>query len=215
LIKRIAFLAVLLLASSVVNGWALQQIDRNGLHLYFPEKETQIAARLLENYPKIEAFLSSKHLKIHYPLHVILDEDLDLPEVRVTMFPHREIRIPLRAPGFMEDGYTESDPWSYFLFRGLCLQALFSIRDGIPSKLHTVFGEVVSPNIVLPEWILDGICALLYKLYRNQPLLDPVSAEIFHTSALPKMDLFSNHPELWPGSSFRLHPKARPRHYSH
>jgi hypothetical protein len=199
LIKRIAFLAVLLLASSVVNGWALQQIDRNGLHLYFPEKETQIAARLLENYPKIEAFLSSKHLKIHYPLHVILDEDLDLPEVRVTMFPHREIRIPLRAPGFMEDGYTESDPWSYFLFRGLCLQALFSIRDGIPSKLHTVFGEVVSPNIVLPEWILDGICALLYKLYRNQPLLDPVSAEIFHTSALPKMDLFSNHPELWPG----------------
>ncbi len=199
MIRRIALLALLLIASSAVNGWALQRVERNGLHLYFPGKENQIAARLLENYPKIVAFLSGKDLTIHYPLHVILDEDLDLPEVRVNMFPHREIRIPLRAPGIMEDGYTESDPWSYFLFRGLCLQAIFSIRDGIPSKVHRVFGEIISPNIVLPEWILDGICALLYKLYQNQTLLDPISAEIFHTSALPKMDLISNHPELWPG----------------
>ena len=190
---------MLLLASWTVNGWALQRVEKNGLHLYFPEKENQIAARLLENYPKIVAFLSSKNLKIHYPLHVILDEDLDLPEVRVNMFPHREIRIPLRAPGVMEDGYTESDPWSYFLFRGLCLQAIFSIREGIPAKVHTMFGEIISPNIVLPEWILDGICALLYKLYRNKALLDPISAEIFHTSVPPDMDLISNHPELWPG----------------
>lgn len=199
MVKRIVVFTMLLLASSAVSGWALQRVERNGLNLYFPEKEAQIAARLLENYPKIVAFLSSKNLTIHYPLHVILDEDLDLPEVRVKMFPHREIRIPLRAPGVMEDGYTESDPWSYFLFRGLCLQAIFSIRDGIPSKVHAMFGEIISPNIILPEWILDGICALLYKLYQNKPLLDPVSSEIFHTSALPKLDLISNHPELWPG----------------
>ena len=62
---------------------------------------------------------------------MVLDEELDLFEVRVNMIPHREIRIPLRAPGVMEDGYTESDPWTYFLFRGLCLQAIFSVRDGI------------------------------------------------------------------------------------
>ena len=199
LIKRIMLLGILSLTFSTVNGWALQQVEKNGLHLYFPEKEDQIAARLLESYQKITMFLSDKKLTIHYPLHVILDEDLDLPQVRVNMFPHREIRIPLRAPGVMEEGYTESDPWTYFLFKGLCLQAIFSIREGIPAKIHKVLGEIISPNIVLPEWILDGICALLYKLYRGKTLLDPVSAEIFHTTAPPDLDLISNHPELWPG----------------
>ncbi len=199
MIKRIVLLGMLMLVFSAVNGWALRQVEKDGLHLYFPEKEDQIAARLLENFQKIAAFLSSKNLTIHYPLHVVLDEDLDLPEVRVNMFPHREIRIPVRAPGVMEDGYTEPDPWTYFLFKGLCLQAMFSIRDGIPAKLHTAFGEIVSPNIVLPEWILDGISALLYKLYRDKTLLDPISAEIYRTTAPPDLDLISNHPELWPG----------------
>ena len=199
MIRRIVLLGMLLFIFLAVNGWALQWIEKDGLHLYFPEKEDQIAARLLENYQKIMDFLSGKHLTVHYPLHVFLDENLDLPKVRVNMFPHREIRIPLRAPGVMEDGYTESDPWSYFLFKGLCLQAIFSVREGIPAKLNKVLGEIISPNIVLPEWILDGICALLYKLYQNKNLLDPISAEIFRTTPPPDLDLISNHPELWPG----------------
>ena len=199
MIKRIVLLGILLLIFPAVSGWSLQLVEKNGLHLYFPEKEDQIAAQLLENYQKIIDFLSSQNLTIRYPLHVVLDENLDLPEVRVHMIPHREIRIPLRAPGVMEDGYTESDPWTYFLFRGLCLQAIFSVRDGIPAKVHTVLGEIISPNIILPEWILDGLCALLYKLYQDKTLLDPISIEIFHTTAPPDLDLISNHPELWPG----------------
>lgn len=199
MIRRIVLLGMLLITLLPVNGRALQQVEKDGLHLYFPEKEDQIAAQLLENYQKIVAFLSSKNLTVHYPLHVILDEDLDLPEVLVHMIPHREIRIPLRAPGVMEDGYTESDPWTYFLFRGLCLQAIFSVRDGIPAKVHRVLGEIISPNTILPEWILDGLCALLYRLYLDKTLLDPISAEIFRTTAPPDLDLISNHPELWPG----------------
>jgi hypothetical protein len=62
LIKRIALLGILLLAISTANGWALQRIEKDGLQLYYPEKENQIAARLLENYQKIVAFLSSKDL---------------------------------------------------------------------------------------------------------------------------------------------------------
>lgn len=199
LIKRILLLGMLLLTFPTANGWALQLVEKDGLHLYFPEKEDQVAAQLFENFQKIVAFLSNQHLTIHYPLHVVLDEELDLFEVRVNMIPHREIRIPLRAPGVMEDGYTESDPWTYFLFRGLCLQAIFSVRDGIPAKVHKVLGEIISPNIVLPEWILDGLCALLYKLYQDKTLLDPISAEIFGTTPPPDLDLVSNHPELWPG----------------
>ena len=206
LIIRTVLLGLLFLTLPVANGWALKQIEKDGLYLYFPESEEKIAKRLLENFPAIVAFLSNQNLNIRYPLHVVLDEDLDLPEVRVHMIPHREIRIPLRAPGVMENGYTEPDPWSYFLFRGLCLQAIFSIRDGIPAKLHKVFGEIVSPNIVLPEWILDGICALLHKLYQDKSLLDPLAAEIFRTSAPPDLDMICNHPEFWPGHyGFRIY----------
>ena len=86
------------------------------------------------------------------------------------------------------------------------MQAIFSIRGGIPAKLHKVFGEIVSPNIVLPEWMLDGVCALLYKLYQDKALLDPLAAEIFQTSAPPDLDMISNHPELWPGHyGFRIY----------
>lgn len=199
-------LGLLCFTFPAADGWALQQIEKDDLYLYFPESEDKIAKRLLENFPAIVTFLSNYDLKIRYPLHVVLDEYLDLPEVRVHMIPHREIRIPLRAPGVMENGYTESDPWSYFLFRGLCLQSIFSIRGGIPAKLHKVLGEIVSPNIVLPEWILDGVCALLYKLYQDKALLDPLAAEIFRTSAPPDLDLISNHPELWPGHyGFRIY----------
>ena len=77
MIKQIMLLGILLLAFSAANGWALQQVEKNGLYLYFPETEDQIAARLLENYQKILLFLSKKNLTIHYPLHVILDENLD------------------------------------------------------------------------------------------------------------------------------------------
>lgn len=206
LIIRTVLLSLLLLTLPVADGWALQLIEKDGLSLYFPESESQIAKRLLENFPAIVAFLANCDLTIRYPLHVVLDEDLDLPDARVHMIPHREIRIPLRAPGVMENGVLEPDPWTYYLFRGLCLQALFSVRGGIPAKLHKVFGEIVSPNIVLPEWILDGVCALLYKLYQDKALLDPLANAIFRTSAPPDLDLISNHPELWPGHyGFRIY----------
>nr|MBC8361145.1 hypothetical protein [Candidatus Desulfatibia profunda] len=206
LIIRTMLFGLMLLALPIADGWALKTVEKDGLCLYFPDSEDKIAGRLLEKLPAIVAFLSGQGLAIRHPLHIVLDEDLDLPEVRVHMIPHREIRIPLRAPGAMEDGYTESDPWTYFLFRGLCMQGIFNLRDGIPAHLHRVFGEIVSPNIVLPEWILDGICTLLHKLYLGKALLDPLADEIFRTTAIPDLDMVSNHPELWPGHyGFRVY----------
>ncbi|MEJ2562407.1 MAG: hypothetical protein P8Z42_06930 [Anaerolineales bacterium] len=36
----------------------------------------------------------------------------------------------------------EPDPWRYFLFKGLCLQALYAVRSGVPAAVHKGFGEI-------------------------------------------------------------------------
>ena len=123
------------------------------------------------------AFLADKGLPVQQPLHIVLDDLRDLPEVKVHVIPHKEIRIPLRAPGVLEDGYTEADPWAYFMFRGLCLQGIYGLRSGIPGLLYKGFGEIVSPNLVLPPWVDDGVCSLLYSLYRGKEIQDPFQSE--------------------------------------
>ncbi len=180
-------------------AFALVYTEDNGLFLYFPEDEKEIATRLTKELPEMEAFLSLWDLPVQRPLHVILDDKLDAPEVIVHIIPHKEIRIPIRAPGILEDGHTESDPWTYFMFKGLCLQGIYGIRSGIPEFLHKVFGEIISPNAIMPPWVENGICNLLYAKYRHKEIQDPFELAIFRASPVPDLDIVSNHPQIWPG----------------
>jgi len=181
------------------DAYAQKYINIEGIYIYFPDGEEAIALALSRDAPKIISFLSENAMPVTLPIHIILDKDLDEPEPKVHMIPHREVRIPLRAPGVLEDGYLEKDPWTYFLFKGLCLQGIYSMRSGIPGCAHMVFGEIVSPNIVLPPWILDGICSLKYSMYTNNAGPDPFYQAIFNTSLPPDISRISNHPGVWPG----------------
>ncbi len=196
--RGLKLLAVALFLLST-NAPALQMVKKAGIYVYFPSQEAELVARFTEPLPDMLAFLSEKGLPVQPPLHVILDDRLDAPEVKDRVIPHKEVRIPIRAPGVLEDGFTESDPWAYFLFKGLCLQGIYGLRSGIPGVLHKGFGEIISPNRVLPPWVDDGICSLLYSLYREKPLQDPVSASIFALAPVPDLDVISHHPQVWPG----------------
>lgn len=189
--------ATLLLFSA--NAAALQMIEKAGLYIYFPAQEAELVARFSQPLPEMLAFLSDKGLEVKPPLHIVLDDRRDVPEVKDHVIPHKEILIPIRAPGVLEDGYTEPDPWAYFMFKGLCLQGIYGIRSGIPGLLHKGFGEIISPNRVLPPWVDDGICTLLYSQFRGRPLEDPLSDSIFALSPLPELDIISHHPQIWPG----------------
>lgn len=205
MIRTPTFLAITLFLLSC-NASALEVVEKEGLHLYFHKQETELAARLTEPLPGMLAFLSDKGLPVVPPLHVVLDDRRDVPEVKVRMTPHKEIRIPIRAPGVLEDGYTESDPWAYFMFKGLCLQGIFAMRSGIPGVLYKGLGEVISPNLVLPPWMDDGICSLLYSMYRGMEIRDPLQAAIFETTPIPGLDIISHHPEIWPGyDAYRIY----------
>ena len=167
--------------------------------MYYPESAEQIATRMIEKFPSMREFLVNQGLTLHYPLHVILDNKLDRPAVEVSMIPHREIRIPIRPPGVLEDGYLEKDPWAYFFFKGLCLQGIYSERSGVYSAAEKVFGELISPNKILPQWIKSGINHLLYGMYSGDWDRDPYNDALFENIELPDIDDVSHHPEKWPG----------------
>ena len=144
---------LILLVLVSVNSWAhaLKVIEKNQFYITFPSDEKAIASRLAEAAIPMSTFLETHGLQVTTPLHIILDERRDQPDVKTSMIPHREIRIPIRAPGVFEDGFVEADPWLYFLFKGLCQQGIYSERSGFMKGLHYVSGEIISPNIILPN----------------------------------------------------------------
>jgi hypothetical protein len=200
LIKRI-FIAVAFLFLFFANpALSLVYRESDNFFLYYPESAETIATRLIEEFPSMRDFLKKQDLPLKYPLHVILDNKLDRPAVEVRMIPHLEIRVPMRAPGVLEDGYLETDPWAYYLFQGLCLVGIYGERSGIYSVTEKIFGELISPNKILPEWVKSGICDLLYRIYREDWRKDPYYSALFENIELPDIDEVSHRTENWPGS---------------
>ncbi len=185
---------------------ALEYLEQDGFYIYYPVGAEQIAAGLQQKLPEMSAFLAGKGLPVATPLHILIDADNDMPEAFVHMTPHREIRIPLKAPGVMQEGFREPDPWAYFLFKGLCRQGIYALRGGLPAAGHYVFGEILSPNLIMPPWIDDGICDLLYQVYSGRSGMSPLDTAIFETSLPPDIAKVSNHPGVWPGYwGFRIY----------
>jgi hypothetical protein len=187
---------------------ALMTVERDGVYLHFPAGESAIAGRLIDQSPAILTYLEKQGLPVARPLHIVLDVNLDLPQVTAHVVPHLEIRIPLRAPGVLEEGYTASDPWAYFLFKGLCLQGMYGLRGGVPKVLYHGFGAIVSPNVILPPWLEDGVCGLLYALYHRGAIQDPFEAALLESVPPPDLELISHHPQVWPGYfAYRIYGK--------
>ncbi|MDA8138424.1 MAG: hypothetical protein M0036_07175 [Desulfobacteraceae bacterium] len=199
IVKGVALSIWLLLLCWASPALALEMFERNPFYVYFPDDQSQLASRLLTACEPMTEFIKAHGLEVPLPIHVVVDENLDLPRVGVETMPHHQIRIPLRAPGVLEDGGNEADPWSYFLFMGLASQAIHNERSGIPGALHTLFGEVSSPNLILPEWGVDGIAFLLYEKYQSIEVKAPMADSIFTAGPIPDLDRASNHPDVWPG----------------
>ena len=190
------------------NVFAMLTIETDGVLLHFPEGEATIAARLNHNLADIMIYLQKMGLPVKRPLHIVVDESRDEPDVQVHVIPHLEIRIPLRAPGVLEEGYTEADPWTYFMFKGLCLQGIYGLRSKVPGVLYKGFGAIISPNVILPPWVEGGICNLLYALYLDKAIQDPFEAALFRSTPPPDLEIISHHPQIWPGYfAYRIYGK--------
>ena len=201
----LVLLTALAMTTCATAAEPLSEREADGHFLYYPPGENEIARRLASEMAGMLRFLERYRLTVTAPVHIILDPKLDAPEPVVHVIPHREIRLPMKAPGVFEDGWLEPDPWRYYLFKGLCLQALYVMRSGLPALVHKGFGEIVSPNVILPEWITDGVCHWLYTQFDATSPRDPLNLTVFQLASFPGMDELSNHPEGWPGHhSYRV-----------
>ena len=196
---RFFFMFLIVIYFMRPNAQALQVVTHEKISVYFPEGEVQLANRLMQACAPMTDFLADHGLPVSLPLHVVLDDQLDKAETRLTIIPHREIRIPLKAPGVLEDGFLEPDPWSYFLFMGLATQGIYNNRSGPSSVIYWFMGELISPNVILPDWCVDGMSFLLYEKYRGRRSPSPYYDSIFNTTPIPPLDKVSNHPDIWPG----------------
>ncbi len=202
------FLPTVLIATLCWSNPALglKVIENDGFYIYYPADAGNLPQHLADWCPAMAEFLEGQGLPVNRPIHVVLDADMDIPEPITELFPHREIRLPMRAPGVLEDGFTEPDPWRYFLFKNLGLMGIFNERSGLPAGIHHVFGEIISPNTILPDWVIDGISHLLYEHYSLRRVSDPMAEAVFAASAIPDLDKVSNHPQIWPGRfSYRIY----------
>ncbi len=191
---------------STPSAFALKVKKTGGFYIYFPEDAGPLAARIASWCGPMAAFLEEQDLPIKHPVHILLDQNLDQPKAITQLFPHREIRLPMRAPGVFEDGYTQSDPWQYYLFKGLCVLGIYNERSGLPAGAYRLFGEIISPNTILPDWTIDGISHLLYERYALGRVSDPIAEAILNAGAIPSLDRVSHHPEIWPGEfSYRIY----------
>jgi hypothetical protein len=187
-------------------AFALKVKETDDYYVYFPEEAGLLAARIASLCSPMAAFLEEQGLPINHPIHIILDQNLDQPKATTQLYPHREIRLPMRAPGVFEDGYTQSDPWQYFLFKGFCVLGIYNIRSGLPAGAYRLFGEIISPNAILPDWTIDGISHLLYERYTLGRVSDPIAEAIINAGTIPSLDRVSHHPEIWPGEfSYRIY----------
>jgi len=199
-------IALFFVSLSKTAALALESVEQGGIIFVYEKENEDIISRMAAQTPSMLSFLDEMGLPIERRIHVVLDDALDLPEVIVHMIPHSEVRIPLKAPGVLEEGYTMKDPWSYFFFKGLCLHGIYSMRSKIPGIAHKAFGEIVSPNLIMPQWLTEGTCALLYELYTGAPLDDPMNRALFSTHIPQDIARVSNHPGTWPGHySYRIY----------
>jgi len=200
------FMGMLFMFLSGTDAYALESIEREGIIFIYEIGNEDIISRMAAQTPSMLSFLNDMGLGIDRRIHVVLDDSLDAPEVMVHMIPHSEIRIPLKAPGILEQGYTAEDPWTYFLFKGLCLHGIYSMRSKIPGIVHKAFGEIISPNLIMPQWLSEGSCALLHAIYTGNPIEDPMNEALYSTYIPQDMAQVSNHPGKWPGHfSYRIY----------
>ncbi len=196
---------VLAMAPNGLCAAGLLSLQNSGIELHYPRQEEKLASRMIREAAQMKSFLEKMGLALPERIHVVLVPGCLETGYQVQVIPLYRIRIALQPPGPLEDGAIEPDPWTYRLFCGLAGQAVFFQCHGVPGAARRLMGAVISPNRILPPWSIDGVCHLLWELYKERPGALSVSTldeSIRNTLAWPGLDRISNHPRIWPGSEF-------------
>jgi len=134
-----------------------QQIETSRFVVIYPQKYSDFAQQTLSRLDLAYSKLALSWRVPQRKIPVLIRLDTDLPNGYATILPYPHIVIFPLAPPFQESIGEYSD-WLY----ELCLHELihvftFEQRRGVAKGLFYVFGNILTPNILLPRWWLEGV----------------------------------------------------------
>lgn len=94
-------------------------------------------------------------------LIVVLNDKTDAPNGYTTQVPYPHIMLYPVMPG-SKDSLSEYGDWAYELVVHELTHALNFAPEPRPIKaLRNIFGPIIAPNILLPQWWKEGIAVLM------------------------------------------------------
>lgn len=159
---------------TVVTTWAQlpvaphiewQTVSSLHFEVIYPKKHSAFAVATLNRLEFAFEQLQHSWQPPSRKIPVVIRLDTDLPNGYATILPYPHIVIfPLAPP--LQESIGEYSDWLY----ELCLHELIHIftfeqRHGLAKGLFYVFGNILTPNILLPRWWLEGVAVDGESLY--------------------------------------------------
>jgi Tol biopolymer transport system component len=110
--------------------------------------------------PRLESHIQTlKPYFSYFPekIAIVLNDNSDLTNGFATPFPYDQIQIFPVLPGAQES-IGEYGDWAHEVTLHEYTHALsFQPRRGVVKALHWVLGSIITPNMLLPRWFLEGV----------------------------------------------------------
>jgi hypothetical protein len=134
-----------------------KEIHSKNFTVIFSDPHEELAKKTLPRLELALHFLQKTWTPLERKIPVLIRLDTDLPNGYAAILPYPHIVIFPMAPP-LHDSIGEYSDW---LFE-LCLHELIHIltfeqRRGLAKNLFYVFGNILTPNVLLPRWWLEGV----------------------------------------------------------
>src|SRR5207248_1331016 len=87
---------------------------------------------------------------------IVINDRTDLTNGYATAIPERTIVVFPVLPGPLESIYEHGDWPRELIMHEYTHVITFEPRHGVVRWLYSAFGSIVTPNILLPRWWLEG-----------------------------------------------------------
>lgn len=158
LLLQLAVLLVSATAFAQVNPetkWKIHRTPR--FDLIFDANHQEIAKATAEHLEEIADTLSKTFSRVPEKTLLVINDYTDLTNGYATALPRNTIVIFPVLPGPLESIYEHGD-WSRELILHEYTHILsFEPRRGVMRVLRSVFGNIITPNMLLPRWWLEGV----------------------------------------------------------
>ena len=168
-IKFFCLFIILLVLAIPVKTKAKDSLYKNWMtiktpyfYIYFPkkllDKADYLASKGEDIYKNVEELLGWKPFE---KPHILLIDNKDFSYHDLDVFPYPVVTLNISSPNPLSFySSKENDDYLISIFRYELIKLFVeTMAKGIDGKLHKVFGNAISPNVLLPDWLKKGIAA--------------------------------------------------------